>query len=34
MRDDKKMFDEEKTIKAVEKVSPSVVSISTKRLMR
>jgi S1-C subfamily serine protease len=28
------MFDEEKTIKAVEKVSPSVVSISTKRLMR
>jgi serine protease Do len=28
------MFDEEKTIKAVEKVSPSVVSVSTKRLMR
>jgi serine protease Do len=28
------MFDEEKTIKAVEKVSPSVVSISTKRRMR
>jgi len=34
MGDDKKMFDEEKTIKAVEKVSPSVVSVSTKRLMR
>jgi serine protease Do len=28
------MFDEEKTIKAVEKVSPSVVSVSTKRRMR
>jgi serine protease Do len=28
------MFDEEKTIKAVEKISPSVVSVSTKRLMR
>src|SRR5512136_2460574 len=28
------MFDEEKTIKAVEKVSPSVVSVSTKRLMK
>jgi serine protease Do len=28
------MYDEEKTIKAVEKVSPSVVSVSTKRLMR
>lgn len=28
------MFDEEKTIKAIEKVSPSVVSISTARTMR
>jgi serine protease Do len=28
------LFDEEKTIKAVEKVSPSVVSVSTKRLMK
>jgi serine protease Do len=28
------MFDEEKTIKAVEKVSPCVVSVSTKRRMR
>jgi S1-C subfamily serine protease len=28
------MFDEEKTIKAVEKVNPSVVSVNTKRLMR
>ena len=28
------MFDEEKTIKAVEKVSPSVVTISTARVMR
>jgi len=28
------VFDEEKTIKAVEKVSPSVVAISTQRVMR
>lgn len=28
------MFDEEKTIRAVEKVSPSVVAISTQRIMR
>lgn len=28
------MYDEEKTIKAVEKVSPSVVSVSTKRFMK
>lgn len=30
---DKKMYDEEKTIKAVEKVSPSVVNIVTKHIM-
>jgi len=34
MGDHKTMYDEEKTIRAVEKVSPSVVSINTKRRIR